>query len=140
MNHAEQDRSSVMNWKWLREIVDEACQPIGPYWPMKTFAYYNPLRDLEHLPFAEAIGEAQHLIGGNGFLPLEEYRQFFHQGRITQTAVERALQRVGPSLPSQSTIQIGGRTIHARDIWRIHAIYGIEELNPVLLTLSLIHI
>ena len=134
MNHADQDRPSVTNWRWLREIVAEACRPIGPYWPMKTFAYYNPIRDLEHLPFAQAIAEAHQLLGAKGFLPVEEYRRFFHQGRITQTAVERALQRVGPSLPSQATIQIGGRTIHARDIWRIHAIYGIEELNPVLLT------
>jgi len=133
MNNAEQNRSSATTLERIREIVAEACRPIGPYWPMKTFAYYNPLRDLEHLPFAEAIGEAQHLIGGNGFLPLEEYRQLFHQDRITQAAVERALQRVGPALPSRASIQIGGRIIHVRDIWRIHAIYGIEELNPVLL-------
>jgi uncharacterized protein YbcC (UPF0753/DUF2309 family) len=134
MNNAEQNLSSVISRERLREIVTEACRPIGPYWPMKTFAYYNPIRDLEHLPFAEAIGEAQHLIGGNGFLPLDEYRQLFLQGRITQAAVERALQRVGPSPPSPATIQIGGRTIHARDIWRIHILYGIEDLNPVLLT------
>jgi len=134
MNNAEQHRSSITSRERLREIVGEACRPIGPYWPMKTFAYYNPLRDLEYLPFAEAIAEAQHLIGGNGFLPLEEYRQLFHQGRITQSAIDRALQRVGPSLPSPATIQIGGRTLHVRDIWRIHAIYGINELNPLLLT------
>ena len=134
MNNPKQHRSSVTNAERLRVIVAEACRPIGPYWSMKTFAYYNPLRDLEYLPFAEAIGEAQHLIGGNGFLPHEEYRQLFHQGRITQGAVERALRRVGPALPSQASVQIGGHTIHVSDVWRIHLIHGIEELNPVLLT------
>lgn len=121
----------------VREIVAEACGPIGPYWPMKTFAYYNPLRDLEHLPFAEAIGKAFHLMGGQGFLSLSEYRQLFHQGRITRLAVQEALLRVGPSLPSPATIQIGGRTIHARDIWGIHILYGIEPLNPAFLTWTL---
>jgi len=134
MNEAKQDFLSVTERERLRELVAEACRPIGLYWPMKTFSYYNPIRDLEHLPFAQAIGEAQHLIGSNGFLPPEEYRQLFHQGRITQAAVERALLRAGPSLPSRATIQIGERTIHIRDVWRIHAIYGIEELNPALLT------
>ncbi|MGE0472317.1 MAG: DUF2309 domain-containing protein, partial [Nitrospirales bacterium] len=47
------------------------------------------------------------------------------------------LQRVGPTLPSPASIQIGERTIHAQDIWAIHIIYGIEALNPVLLTWTL---
>ena len=134
MDNAEPDRSSVTNWTWLRAIIAEACRPIGPYWPMKTFAYYNPIRDLEHFPFARAIAEAHQLLGARGFLPVEEYRQFFHQGRITLSAVEQALRRVGPSLPSRGTIRIGGRTIHVQDVWRIHAAYGIEPLSSVLLT------
>jgi len=104
---------------------------------MKTFAYYNPLRDLEHLPFAEAVGKAQKLFGGQGFLPQEDYRQLFQQGRITKTALERALQRVDLPLPTPSSIQIGGRTVHVREIWGIHVEYGIEPLNPVLLTWTL---
>lgn len=137
MNQAGVHEVTEIQREQLRNIVAEACGPIGPYWPMKTFAYYNPLRDLEHLPFPEAIRKAQHLMGSQGFLPNGEYRQLFHQGRITRKAVERALQRVGPPLPSPATIQIGGRTIHAREIWWIHAIYGIEALNPALLTWTL---
>lgn len=137
MNRLEQDRSTVTNWKWLRAIVDEACQPIGPYWPMKTFAYYNPIRDLEHLPFARAIEEANQLLGAKGFLPVEEYRQFFYQGRITLPALERALRRVGPPLPARATIRVGARTIHVQDVWRIHAAYGIEILPAVLMTWTL---
>lgn len=137
MNMIEPNHVPVTQREQLRELVTEACGPIGPYWPMKTFAYYNPLRDLEHLPFAEAIGKARHLMGGQGFLPHEEYRQLCHQGRITRAAVERALERVGPPLPSPATIHIGGRTIHVRDIWWLHVRYGMEALNPVLLTWTL---
>ncbi|HNP29004.1 MAG TPA: DUF2309 domain-containing protein [Nitrospirales bacterium] len=134
MNKVEHDPSTVTNWEWLREMVVGACQPIGPYWPMKTFAYYNPIRDLEHLPFARAIEEANQLLGAKGFLPVEEYRQFFHQGRITLSSIEQALQRGGPPLPSRNTVRVGERTIHVRDVWRIHAVYGIEILPPVLMT------
>src|SRR5680860_1346942 len=137
MNKADQDHSSVTNWKWLQEIVVGACQPIGLYWPMKSFAYYNPIRDLEHLPFARAIEEANQLLGAKGFLPVEEYRQFFHQGRITLSAIDQAIRRVGPPLPSRTTMQVGARSIHVQDVWRIHAVYGIEILPPVLLTWTL---
>lgn len=137
MNRLEQDCSKVTSWKWLREIVDEACQPIGPYWPMKTFAYYNPIRDLEHLPFARAIEEANGLLGAQGFLPVEEYRQFFFQGRITLSALERAIRRVGPPLPAKAIIQVGARTLHVQDVWRIHAAYGIEILPAMLMTWTL---
>ncbi|MEO7863732.1 MAG: putative inorganic carbon transporter subunit DabA, partial [Nitrospirales bacterium] len=137
MNKVEQDPSSVKSWKWLREMVDEACQPIGPYWPMKSFAYYNPIRDLEHLPFVRAIEEANQLLGAKGFLPVEEYRQFFHQGRITLSAIDQALRRVGPPLPSRTTMQVSDRRIHVQDVWRIHAVYGIEILPTVLLTWTL---
>jgi NADH-quinone oxidoreductase subunit M len=44
---------------------------------MKTFAYYNPIRDLEHLLLVQAIAEAQHLLGAHGFSPHKEYREFF---------------------------------------------------------------
>ncbi len=49
--------------KRLRREVVEACKPVAQNWPMKTFAYRNPLRGLEHLPFDEAIREAKHLLG-----------------------------------------------------------------------------
>ncbi|MGD9850726.1 MAG: DUF2309 domain-containing protein [Nitrospirales bacterium] len=137
MNKADLNNVTEIQREQLRNIVSEACAPIGPYWPMKTFAYYNPLRDLEHLPFSEAIRKAHGLIGGQGFLPHEEYRQLFYQGRITRKDVERALHRVGPPLSSPATIQIGDRTIHARDVWLIQIIYGVEALNPVLLTWTL---
>ena len=113
MNKTEPNHLSLTQREQLRKIVTEACGPIGPYWPMKTFAYYNPLRDLEHFPFAEAIGKAQHLLGGQGFLPPEEYRKLFHQGRITQAAVARALQRVGPPLPSPARqVTLGGGDLY----------------------------
>ena len=103
MSKLEHNPSSIPKRERIQEIVSKACRPIGPYWPMKTFAYYNPIRDLEDLPFAEAIQKAEQLLGGKGILSHEEYRRLFHEGRITSDAIERALQRVGPLLPTQTS-------------------------------------
>ena len=51
----------------VRDEVVEACKPIAQSWPMKTFAYRNPLRGCEYVPFDDAIREAKHLLGGSGY-------------------------------------------------------------------------
>ena len=94
----------------LRDKVVEACKPVSQSWPMKTFAYRNPLRSLEHLPFDKAIREAKHLLGGNGYLSNEEYRLLYREGHITDDAVERALQRVGPAIDTQA-VKVGNGQI-----------------------------
>ena len=60
----------------VREQILEASEPIAPFWPMKTFIAQNPIHGLEYLPFDQAIRKAKHLLGGNGYLDNEEYRQF----------------------------------------------------------------
>ena len=77
---------------------------------MKTFAYRNPLRDLEHLPFDEAIRQGQHLLGGNGYLPNEDYRDLYRDGRISEETLTTALHRIVRRSEPQA-VTIGNRHI-----------------------------
>jgi uncharacterized protein YbcC (UPF0753/DUF2309 family) len=99
---------------------------------MKTFAYRNPLRGWEHLPFDKAIREAKHLLGGNGYVSNEEYRHLYREGRITDAAVNRALQTVGLDIATQ-TVTVGNRPIRSSDVLRSHLLFGFDALDPVLL-------
>ena len=118
----------------LRHQITEACEPIAPFWPMKSFAKRNPLQGLEHLPFDRAVREAKHLLGGNGYLPNGEYRQLFREGRMTEENVSRAFQRVGPSIHTKTFVQVGTRRIGSADVLRLHLLFGFNSLDPVLLT------
>ena len=118
----------------LRHIIEEASEPIAPFWPMKTFIAQNPIHGLEYLPFDQAVRKAKHLLGGNGYLANEEYRQFYREGRITEDGVRRAFERVGPHEDKQYDIQVGSRQITARDVRRLHLLFGLEALEPALLT------
>ena len=122
--------------KRLRDEVVEAGQPVAQNWPMKTFSYRNPLRGWEHLPFDEAIREANHMLGGNGYISNEEYRQLYREGRITDDAIKRALQRVEPSIDVQ-TITAGKRPIASSDVLRLHLLFGFDALDPALLSWQL---
>ena len=120
----------------VRDEVLEACKSIAQSWPMKTFAYRNPLRGWEHLPFDQAIGEAKQLLGGNGYIPNEDYRQLYREGRITEDAIEHALQAVTSSVVPQK-ITVGDRQVGASDVLRLHLVFGFDRLVSELLAWQL---
>lgn len=109
----------------VRETVARACAPIAQSWPLKTFAYRNPLRGLEHLPFDEAVRSGRHTLGGKGYLPNAEYRAFHGEGAITDEAIDAALASV-PTESADVILQIGGQTINEQQVRRLHLIDGID--------------
>ncbi|MFT4579799.1 MAG: hypothetical protein ACI9UO_002647 [Nitrospinales bacterium] len=119
--------------KQVRQIVLKASEPIAPFWPMRTMVAQNPIHGLEYLPFDEAVRKGKKLLGGNGYLSNEEYRQFYQNGRITQEGFERAFSRVGPRVDEQDSIQVGSRKITSKDVLRLHILFGFKELPLSLL-------
>ena len=114
----------------LRHQIEEAVEPVSQFWPMKSFVHHNPIHGLEHLPFDEAIREAKHLFGADGYLPNDEYRGFYQAGRIQEISVERALEHVGPK--TDASVSLGSRTVTAAEVQRIHFLHGIDALEPAL--------
>jgi uncharacterized protein len=117
----------------VRQIVLNASEPIAPFWPMRTMVAQNPIQGLEYLPFDEAVRKGKDLLGGNGYLANEEYRQFYRNGRITNEGFKRAFSRVGPRLDEQVSIEIGSRKVIPEDVWQLHVLFGFEELPLSLL-------
>ena len=120
----------------VRDRVAEACKPIAQSWPMKTFAYRNPLRGLESLPFDEAVSEGKQLIGGNGYLSNEDYRRLYREGRITDQAIEHALHTAGIEAATEP-VTLGDRKIEFWEVLRLHLLFGFDALDPALLTWQL---
>ena len=110
--------------------IEEAVEPVSQFWPMKSFVHHNPIHGLEHLPFDEAIREAKHLFGAEGYLSNDEYRGFFQSGRIQERSVNRALAHVGPR--TDASITTASHTITAAEVQRIHFLHGIDALEPAL--------
>ena len=123
---APEERSRV------RDEVVEACKPIAQSWPMKTFAYRNPLRGWESLPFDEAVREGKQLIGGNGYLSNEDYRSLYHEGRITDEAIGDALRNTGIE-PAKQPVALGDRQVSFWQVLRLQLLFGFDALDPALL-------
>ena len=117
----------------LRALVSQAVEAIPPNWPLRTFAYRNPLIGFEHLPFEEAISQAKELLGGEGYLSTAEYRACYAEGRISEKELLSALRSREPELASQDTVRAGERSLHPEEILLFHFVYGIDPLDPKLL-------
>ena len=116
----------------LHHTIEEAAEPVAQFWPMKGFVHHNPIHGLEHLPFDEAIREANHLFGAEGYLPVVEYRGFYRNGRIRARSVDRALERVGPR-PGNESLLLSDRKVTEAEVLRLHFLFGFEAVDPALL-------
>ena len=117
----------------LRALVSQAVEVIPPNWPLRTFAYRNPLIGFEHLPFDEAVSQAKQVLGGEGYLSTAEYRACYAEGRISAKELLSALRSRVPELASQDSVRAGERSLHPEEILLVHFVYGIDPLDPKLL-------
>ncbi|MBI5316389.1 MAG: DUF2309 domain-containing protein [Nitrospirae bacterium] len=133
MEHASQPALNEAEREELRALVSQAVEAIPPNWPLRTFAYRNPLVGFEHLPFEEAVSRAKEVIGGEGYLSTAEYRACYAEGRISEQELLSALRSREPELASQDGVRAGERSLHPEEILLVHCVYGIDPLDPKLL-------
>jgi len=137
--HTEPHLPSAEDRARLGQIISRAQEVIAPCWPLKTFAYYNPLRDLEYLPFDQAVQHGQAVLGGKGYLTNEEFRQLYRKGRMTDAAITRALKQVLPGNLPGDVVGMGKRHISSLDVLRVHLLFGVDALPHRLWSWTLHH-
>ncbi len=109
-----------MTPKELREIVHQSSVVIAHYWPMSSFVHHNPIRELETLPFEEAVRVARRFVGGRGYLRNEAYRELVDSGRISAQHVTAAVRLVA----REEEVDFGGHKISHLAVLRAHLLRG----------------
>lgn len=104
----------------LRALVSKASEVIAHYWPMRGFVHHNPLHNLEHMHFQDAVSLAQRFTGGKGYLSNETYRGFVESERILPKHVDDALE----PLIKQEHIDLNGSQISHADMLKAHLLSG----------------
>jgi uncharacterized protein YbcC (UPF0753/DUF2309 family) len=81
---------TVESRKHVEHVVEHLAHVLPAQGPIDTFVHHNTLHGFEHLPFEQAVVEAERILGGRGYLRREDYLQFFSQKRITQQDLDAA--------------------------------------------------
>jgi uncharacterized protein YbcC (UPF0753/DUF2309 family) len=84
--------------------------------PLKDFIHHNTLHAFQQQPFFEGIRSASAIFGYRVTMSLEEYRQFFQAGKISEPVLNNLLLRVK-----------GAEAPH----WKEKLLRGQYERNPV---------
>ncbi|MBA3311514.1 MAG: DUF2309 family protein, partial [Nocardioidaceae bacterium] len=101
--------------------------------PMTTFVHHNTLHGLQHTPFERAVAEAELLLGGRAYEPVERGRVRYRGGRIADADLD-AVFGARPELGATEVLgTVGGRAISGAEIRRLHLLYGVTAIPPAVL-------
>ncbi|QSA99036.1 DUF2309 domain-containing protein [Methylococcus sp. EFPC2] len=94
--------------------------------PLLDFVHHNTLHGYQHLPFPEALAAAERLTGNRAYLPEEEFRRYYRQGRINDADLASALDREQAARGAEIVARVAGRDIARREIWLTALIHGVD--------------
>jgi uncharacterized protein YbcC (UPF0753/DUF2309 family) len=113
----------------LRDAVDHLDHVLPGQAPILNFVHHNTLHGYQHLPFTEALESTERLTGIRGYLPDEEFRKFHAQGRILDEDLDAALADQADLRTDEPLLEVGGRTVRRREVYRIALVHGIEAVT-----------
>lgn len=75
----------------LSHVLEELRHQLPAQAPLKDFIHHNTLHAFQYLPFKDGIRKASRRFGYRVLLPLKEYRQAYHSGRINHEILIRTV-------------------------------------------------
>ena len=117
-----------------QQHLDNILSQLGDYLPTQAprqeSDHQNSLQGYQHLPFQQALIEAQQITGNFCYLPEDKFREFYRSGRINENDLNNALfKHFGSDLESR-LLEIKGRNINVTDIYRLALLYEFEAILP----------
>ena len=97
--------------------------------PIKDFVHHNTLHGLQHLTFTQALAEAERITGARGYLPLEDFRAYYREGRITRFDLEQVIDVTQGLQPGERIIETISGPVHRRDVIFTALLHPLKKLT-----------
>jgi uncharacterized protein len=118
----------------LLEVVEHLQHLLPGQAPLRDFVHHNTLHGFEHLPFDEAVVKVERITGARGFLPVEQFREFYRHGRINESDLIEVLNG-DPGLRSDERIcENRAQPVYCRDVYIAAMLHPLKPLTACQLT------
>ena len=72
----------------MEEILHELKHFLPAQAPLKDFVHHNTLHAFQHMPFFQALKQANTQMGYRGYLTLDAYRTLYRDGKIKGSSLK----------------------------------------------------
>lgn len=93
--------------------------------PIHDFVHHNTLHGFQHLPFEQALAEFSALTGINCYQPVEQFRDYYRQGRIDDTDLNAALRH-----QFGATLDDDPDGVSRLALYRAALLHDLSAINP----------
>lgn len=117
-----------------RQIVLDAIEHLDHVLPgqapIHDFVHHNTLHGFQHLPFEQALAEFAALTGIDCYLPAEQFRQYYAQGRINDADIDAALSQHFAEAGQVEECGWPHKNLTRRQLYRQAMLSDLSPLNP----------
>jgi uncharacterized protein YbcC (UPF0753/DUF2309 family) len=89
----------------VQESIHAAAGAVGSVWPLHSFVTANPLAGFEDRPFHEAVGDAEAVLGGDGYPDAAVFRDAWESGRVDPDVLESQLAASGYDVDPEASLE-----------------------------------
>ncbi len=110
----------------IGSMIDTLKTRYGTLWPLQTFNACNPLVAYEHLPFNEALRQAETELCFSSQRSIEVLKRLFQKQVYTKQDILGVLDRYCPNR-SENRVSIATSSLSYRDLWEeelLHRVSG----------------
>lgn len=101
-----------------KDLLLDATNTIAPHWPLDKLIAVNPLWSLVNKPFDEISDELSALAGIKTYLPIETYRTWFKEGRISRVCLVKAANHFALDVAPESLLEYLSQPNNLPSPWR----------------------
>ena len=127
--HQELDHNAISERELVAEAVAHLDHVLPAQAPIQDFVHHNTLHGFQHLPFEEALAEAEKLTGISAYHPETKSREFYREGRINDSDLTAAFKQNPRLKPEQIVLTLEDKTIRREDIYRMALLFDFEAVS-----------
>ena len=109
--------TSTLNMQ-QKDLLLDAANTIAPHWPLDKLIAVNPLWSWVHRPFDETANTLSALADIKTYLPIDTYRSWFNEGRISQDCLVKAAQHYDLNVAPDALLEALSQTNSQPTPWR----------------------